>query len=275
VSKKWVLDNVLFVEEDTGENLIIQRLRKLSPSNKNASIQFLIRKGVKLENRRTMEKLMELIKDENIGFVIFDSLIQLHDQDENVNKDMVRVFEPLKKITDMGVSVLVLHHHRKESGNEDTMSWKDRSQSLRGASAILGLLNSHLVIYRQSKDRSILRQTKLWEMPEMNPLEFEVSDEGEKVVIKCLGEQEPEKDKKTLVKEQILANLNEKHMTRGELVGALKDTASESYVASIVAELKRSKEIIVADKTGKKGRVEVYGPPDDDPDFDDKNDKED
>ena len=109
----------------------------------------------------------------------------------------------------------------------------------------------------------------------MNPLEFEVSDEGEKVVIKCLGEQEPEKDKKTLVKEQILANLNEKHMTRGELVGALKDTASESYVASIVAELKRSKEIIVADKTGKKGRVEVYGPPDDDPDFDDKNDKED
>jgi len=267
--------NVLFVEEDTGEVLIIQRLRKLSPSDKNASIQFLIRKGIKLENRRTMEKLMELIRNENIGFIIFDSLIQLHDQDENVNKDMVRVFEPLKKITDMGVSVLVLHHHRKESGNEDAMSWKDRSQSLRGASAILGLLNSHLVVFRQSKDKSILRQTKLWEMPEMNPLEFEVSDQGEKVVLRCLGEQEPEKDKKTLAKEQILANLNEKHMTRGELVEALKDTASESYVASIIAELKRSKEIIVADKTGKKGRVEVYGPPDDDPDFDDKDNKED
>ncbi len=267
--------NVLFVEEDTGEFLIIQRLRKLSPSDKNASIQFLIRKGIKLENGRTMEKLMELIKDENIGFVIFDSLIQLHDQDENVNKDMARVFEPLKKMTDMGVSVLVLHHHRKESGNEDTMSWKDRSQSLRGASAILGVLNSHLVILRQSKDKSILRQTKLWEMPEMNPLEFEVTDEGEKVVIRCLGEKEPEKDKKTLAKEQILANLNEKHMTRGELVEALKDTASESYVASIIAELKRSKEIIVVDKTGRKGRVEVYGPPDDDPDFDDKDSKED
>lgn len=267
--------NVLFVEEDTGEILIIQRLRKLSPSDKNASIQFLIRKGIKLENRRTMEKLMELIKNENIGFIIFDSLIQLHDQDENVNKDMVRVFEPLKKITDMGVSVLVLHHHRKESGNEDTMSWRDRSQSLRGASAILGMLNSHLVILRQGDNKSILRQTKLWERPEMLPLEFEVADEGERVVIRCLGELEPEKDKKTLAKEQILANLNEKHMTRGELVEALKDTASESYVASIIAELKRSKEIIVADKTGKKGRVEVYGPPDDDPDFDDKDDKKD
>ncbi len=260
--------NVLFVEEDTGEFLIIQRLRKLSPSDRNASIQFLIRKGIKLENGRTMEKLMKLIKDEKIGFVIFDSLIQLHNQDENINKDMARVFEPLKRMTNMGVSVLVLHHHRKENGNEDTMSWKDRSQSLRGASAILGLLNSHLVVLRQSKDRSILRQTKLWEMPEMNPLEFEVSDQGEKVVIKYLGEREPEKDKKSLAKEQILANLNEKHMTRGELVEALKDTASESYVASIIAELKRSKEIIVVDKTGRKGRVEVYGPPDDDPDFD-------
>ncbi len=260
--------NVLFVEEDTSEFLIIQRLRKLSPNDGNAPIQFLIRKGIKLENRQTTEKLMGLIRDEKIGFAIFDSLIQLHNQDENVNKDMARVFEPLKKITDMGVSVLVLHHHRKENGNEDTMSWKDRSQSLRGASAILGLLNSHLVVLRQSKDRSILRQTKLWEMPEMNPLEFEVSDEEEKVVIKCLGEREPEKDKKTLAREQILANLNEKHMTRGELVEALKDTASDSYVASIIAELKRSKEIIVVDKTGRKGRVEVYGPPDDDPDFD-------
>jgi len=263
--------NVLFVEEDTGEVLIIQRLRKLSPSDKNASIQFLIRKGIKLENRRTMEKLMELIKDENIGFIIFDSLIQLHDQDENVNKDMVRVFEPLKKITDMGVSVLVLHHHRKESGNEDTISWRDRSQSLRGASAILGMLNSHLVIQRQGGDKSILRQVKLWEQPEMNPLEFEVAGK-EKVVIRCLGEREPEKDKKTLAKEQILANLNEKHMTRGELIEALKDIAGDSYVATIIAELKRDQKIIIADKTGKNGRVEVYGPPDDDPDFDDKED---
>ncbi len=260
--------NVLFVEEDTGEFLIIQRLRKLSPSNKNASIQFLIRKGIKLENRQTMEKLMELIKDENIGFVIFDSLIQLHDQDENVNKDMVRVFEPLKRITDTGVSVLVLHHHRKESGNEDTMSWKDRSQSLRGASAILGVLNSHLVILRQSDSKSILRQTKLWEMPEMNPLEFEVADEGEKVVIKCLGVKEPEKDKKTLAKEAILEILNEEHLTREELVEKLKDIASRSVVASIIPELKKDGKIVIVGKKGKGGRVEIYGPPDDDPDFD-------
>lgn len=266
--------NVLFVEEDTGDRLIIERIQKLNPSNKNAPIQFLTRKGIKLENTRTVEKLMELIKSENIGFVVFDSLIQLHNQDENVNKDMARVFDPLRKITDLGVSVLVLHHHRKESANEDDMSWKDRSQSLRGASAILGMLNSHLVIHRQSTNKSILRQVKLWEQPEMNPLEFEVADAGEKVVIRCIGEKEPEKDKKTLAKEQILANLNEKHMTRGELVEALKDTASESYIASTIAELKRSKEIVVVDKTGKKGRVEVYGPPDDDPDFEEEEETE-
>lgn len=260
--------NVLFVEEDTGERLITWRVQKLDPSNKNAPIKFLTRKGIKLENERTMEKLMELIKNENIGFIIFDSLIQLHNQDENVNKDMARVFKQLTKITDVGVSVLVLHHHRKESGNEDDVSWRDRSQSLRGASTMLAQINSHLVIHRQGENKSILRQAKLWEQKEAKPLEFEVADEGEKIVVRCLGEKEPDKDKKTLAKEAILESLKEEHLTRGGLVEKLKDTASTSIVASIIAELKRDREIVVVDKTGKKGRVEVYGLPDDDPDFD-------
>lgn len=262
--------NVLFVEEDTNDRLITLRVKKLAPNGNDTPLYFLTRCGIKLDNKQTMKKLVELIEEQKIGFVIFDSLIQLHDQDENVNKDMARVFAPLKKITDMGVSVLVLHHHRKEIGNEDSMSWKDRSQSLRGASAILGVLNSHLVVYRQSQNKSVLRQTKLWEREEMDPLEFEVADEGEKVVIKCLGVLEPEKDKKTLAREQILANLNEKHMTRRELVETLKDNGiSESYVNTATAELKKNKEIIVVGKTGLKGREVVFGPPDDDPDFED------
>lgn len=260
--------NVLFIEEDSSDRLITQRVQKLQP-DKSSSILFLTRCGIKLENKRTMEKLVELIKKENIKFVVLDSLIQLHNQDENMNKDMARVFDPLKDLNDIGVSVLVLHHHRKETGSEDSMSWKDRSQSLRGASSILSLLNSSLVIHRQSQHKSVLRQTKLWEREEMNPLEFEVTDDGDKVVVRYIGELEPEKDKKTLVRENVLEILKEEHLTRSELVGRLKEVASQSYVASVIAEMKRSGEIIVTKKTGKKGRIEVYGLSEDDPDFDD------
>ena len=202
-------------------------------------------------------------------------MIQFHNQDENVNKDMALVFAPLKKITDLGVSVLVLHHHRKESGDEDNMSWRDRSQSLRGASMILSLLNSHLVVHRQSQNKSILRQTKLWEREEMKPLEFELIDDGERVVIKCLGEREQEKDKKTLAKEAILSHLNEEPLTRSQLVEKLKDIVSTSIVANLVAEMKRNREIVVVAKIGKKGRVEQYSVPDDDPDFDNEEVKQD
>lgn len=266
--------NVLFIEEDTGDRLIAWRVQKLDPSNKNAPIKFLFRKGIKLENQKIVGKLMELIKKENVSFIIFDSLIQLHNQDENVNKDMAAVLAPLRKIADMGVSVLVLHHHRKESGSEDNVVWRDRSQSLRGASAILGMLNSHLVIQRDY-NKSTLRQAKLWERPEMNPLEFEVADENEKIVIRCLGEKEPEKDKKTVIRETTLETLKEEHLTRNELVERLKDVAGQSYVAAVIADMKKNREIVVVKKTGKQGRVEVYGLVDDDPDFDDEEEQKD
>lgn len=261
--------NVLFVEEDTNDRLITIRAKKLSPPNNDSSLHFLFRCGLKFDNPRMMDEFIEFIKQNNIGFVVFDSLIQFHSQDENVNKDMALVFSPLKKITNLGVSVLVLHHHRKESGDEDNMSWRDRSQSLRGASMILSLLNSHLVVHRQSQNKSVLRQTKLWEREEMKPLEFELVDDGERVVITCLGEREQEKDKKTLAKETILACLNEEPLTRSQLVEKLKDTTGTSTVANLIAEMKRGREIVVVAKIGKKGRIEQYGVPDDDPDFDD------
>ena len=134
---------------------------------------------------------------------------------------------------------------------------------------ILSLLNSHLVVHRQSQNKSILRQTKLWEREEMKPLEFELNDEGERVVIKCLGLREQEKDKKTLAKETILANLNEEPLTRNQLTEKLKDLVSTSIVANLISEMKRNKEILVVKKIGKNNRVEQYGLPDDDPDFDD------
>ena len=261
--------NVLFVEEDTNERLIASRVKKLSSPSNDSSLHFLFRCGLKFDNSRMMDEFIVFIKDNNIKFVVFDSLIQFHSRDENVNKDMAMVFSPLKKITNLGVSVLVLHHHRKESGDEDNMSWRDRSQSLRGASMILSLLNSHLVVHRQSQNKSILRQTKLWEREEMKPLEFELNDEGERVVIKCLGLREQEKDKKTLAKETILANLNEEPLTRNQLTEKLKDLVSTSIVANLISEMKRNKEILVVKKIGKNNRVEQYGLPDDDPDFDD------
>jgi len=177
--------NILFIEEDTSDRLITLRIKKLmnSSANKDLPIHFMFRSGLKFDDPKMMDMFIDFIKKYKIGFVIFDSLIQFHTHDENVNKDMALVFTPLKKMNDLGISVLVLHHHRKESGDEDSMSWRDRSQSLRGASMILSLLNSHLVVSRQSNSKSTLRQTKLWEQKEMDPLDFELVDEGKDKVI--------------------------------------------------------------------------------------------
>ena len=140
------------------------------------------------------------------------------------------------------------------------MAGGDRSQSLRGASMILSLLNSHLVVSRQSNSKSTLRQTKLWEQKEMDPLDFELVDEGkDKVIVKSLGIREPEKDKKTLVKEAILVALSEEALTRAQLIEKLKDITSASVVAQLVSEMKKSTEILVVAKIGKNNTLEQYG----------------
>jgi len=254
---------VLFIEEDSSDKLITRRLKLLNPE-KEAEVNFLIRSGIKFENGQQMDKLLELVKKEDIGLLIFDTLSQFHFQDENSNKDMVKIFAPLKKLTDEGKSVLLLHHHRKESklsAEEQNNVWKDYSQSARGASAITGMLNSHLVVQKMSKNRYILRQTKLWEDEEMDPVEFELAKKSDGVAINYLGTKEPEKDKGTLTEEMILQNLKEDHLTRDQLVVKLAGFASESYVATTVARLKKNKKIAVIKKTGENEKIEVYGLP--------------
>ncbi len=249
---------VLFLEEDSNDKLIIRRLKQLDP-DKKTMVAFLIRKNIKLENEKTMAKLLEFSKKENIGLIIFDTFSQFHAQDENSNRDMVKIFAPLKKFTDEGISILLLHHHRKESKEDDNGLWKDYSQSARGASAITGMLNSHLIVQRLDKNKYVLRQTKLWEDEEMNPLEFAVIKEFDKTVIKFLGTKEPEKDRKTLTADTILENLKESNLTREQLVEKLKDIGSQSIVASMIAKLKKDHKIVVVEKTGPKGKTEVYG----------------
>ena len=82
------------------------------------SLPFVYRGDVRIDLRRpdNIDRLVELIREEQPGVVFIDSLVDFHSADENSAKDMNKVMLALRRVArDCDVSFVVLHHFRKSS----------------------------------------------------------------------------------------------------------------------------------------------------------------
>lgn len=80
--------------------------------------------------------IIEYIKENDIGAVIFDPLLSIHNSDESSNTKMQRVVETLTAIAaDLRIAVLVSHHTTKPP-MAGTDSFAGNVNAIRGASAV-------------------------------------------------------------------------------------------------------------------------------------------
>jgi hypothetical protein len=144
---------VLIVDEESGEYLLNQQLRQMGADD---SLPILYRS---FQNFKLNSENIELIKDDcrryELKVVIFDSLIQIHNKNENEATDMAPVMNFLKQLAETGLTVLVIAHDRK-TGINGRMGNSD----LRGSSAILGGVDAHISMLKR-KDRLTIEPTKL------------------------------------------------------------------------------------------------------------------
>ncbi len=140
--------SVLIVDEENHLRYIHERLKKLQ-TVPNLPIFFASQKNFSLTNEEHMEMLLDHCKKESIGVVVLDSLVRLHDADENNAVEMSAVFGCAKSLCVAGITVIILHHERKESlyGNSTAAS------RMRGSSDISASVDSHLSI-RKTKDKN-------------------------------------------------------------------------------------------------------------------------
>lgn len=128
---------------EMSENDLIQRTHSIIQEDVE-NLRFIRLRKFDIE--KDFNSLKKMISTENYKFVIFDTFSHIHRRKENDNDDMTRVMERVDDLTELGTTVLLLHHNRKPGINE-----KHGASSLRGAVAILGAQASCLMLDSETK----------------------------------------------------------------------------------------------------------------------------
>lgn len=159
---------VLVVDEESGRPRLQKRFKQLAATD-DLPIHLLSRTGYKM-NQLYADGIAEKAIDLGAGLIIFDSLTRFMGEkiDENASGDMARLMDYYRQLADRGLSVLILHHNRK-----DGAGGFNPAQSLRGSSDILAAVDCHIAVSRVGQSEHVkLVQTKnrdIWE-----PVPFEL-----------------------------------------------------------------------------------------------------
>jgi len=212
---------VLVIDEEDHLRLIKKRLKSLGVKDDD-TIYYLSQSGIKVDEGKYLDLILNIIKEKSIKLVIFDSLVRVHGQDENEAKGMARVFMNLQKITKEGASILFTHHHRKQFG----FSNNNPGQSMRGSSDILAAVDCHITVEkkRDEENRLIVRQTKLRQAElvptfEVNILTGELGPSG----FEFGGDYNESKHKIEAAIEVIIYALSDGMKSRQEIIEGLKE----------------------------------------------------
>lgn len=218
---------VLIVDEETGSRWLQARLAKLTVDV--CDICFLSKTGFKL-TPSTTEDLISYCKINGIGFVVFDSLVRIHTaKDENSATEMAKVFSLMQEIVSAGITVLFVHHSRKQSSFRSA----DASQDMRGSSDILAAVDCHLLTERK-KDHILVTQSKLRQYKELTPFKLGVITDDTSFQFEYLGEKDAFKSVKESMAEAIQKLLTERNepISRTEIYQLLKDIGTAGGYSS-------------------------------------------
>jgi RecA-family ATPase len=154
---------VLMIDEENRKSLLKSRFEILgAKSDSNLQIDLMVKTGFALDRSKDFDYLYELVEKNKYKLVTLDSFVRIHSKDENMAREVSEIFKLLGRIQQLGTSIVITHHHRKEQAGK-TMR---KSQSLRGSSDILAALDSHLSVDR-NKDQIEITQTKLRDAEEL------------------------------------------------------------------------------------------------------------
>lgn len=107
--------NVLYIDEDNGSGTIHKRTKSLRFSEKNKYLKISISRGYKIDDESDLLELKNIIKEESIDVVIFDSFVRIHSKEENSSSEMREISSIFRKLTKSGLVVIIIHHSGKQS----------------------------------------------------------------------------------------------------------------------------------------------------------------
>lgn len=130
---------VLVVNEEDDAASLQDRI-KLMTDKRAIPIFLHVQSGIRLDDEEIVRQLLDQSVLNGIEVIVLDNLQQLHTLNENASDQMQKIVNQIKKFTKNGITVILIHHHRKEYDKSPS----DAGSMVRGSSAIHGCLHSHL-----------------------------------------------------------------------------------------------------------------------------------
>ena len=240
---------ILLVDEESGEGETKRRIERMS-FKKDLPIMFSILQHFKIDNRKDLDQLKNIVQQNNISLVMFDPFAALHSKEENSAEQAEQIMQAMQEINKVGASVLFIHHHRK-----DGIGQPKGAQSLRGSSAISGRLDSHITVKKDKKNTKAfimeIEHVKSRRSKAADPFSVKLIEVDGKVSLGDYQEIEEEKSKKENAKMAILIVLEDGPHIKEALQEAVKAQAGGRNVVDALKELTKEKKIVV-DKSGKR-----------------------
>ncbi|MFA5986501.1 MAG: AAA family ATPase [Parcubacteria group bacterium] len=141
-------NGIIIVDEENHERFIKERVKKLG-AIENLGISFISQKGFSLTNDDHIDGLIGICEEREAKVVILDSLVRLHDLEENSSKDIAKVFAQIKRLCENKLTVIILHHERKEGAHNSAAPVR-----MRGSSDISAAVDSHIAIKKDPDDEN-------------------------------------------------------------------------------------------------------------------------
>ncbi len=194
---------VMVVDEDgSGERLLQKRFAKLGASP-DTPIMILSGQNFKLEETQILS-LIRTAKRNNIGLIIFDSLVRIHTaKNENDAMEMAKVFNLFKIFKKAGITLLILHHNRKQSAFSN-----NPTQDMRGSSDILAAVDGHITIQTIEEGLKVT-QSKLRNEQGIKPFVLKIVSSPDRFEFQFSGELQSERLSGEDVKEAVSELLTE------------------------------------------------------------------
>jgi len=139
---------VLLINEESPDSVLKTYTAKIPEDAPFYALHF---EQVRIDRTQDQAALEEVIREIDPVLVVIDSFIRVHGQEENSSIGMAQVIAYLRRLTNTGITILLLHHHGKGNGPLETRA--------RGSSDIPAGVDLELALY-EKKGRLILRSVK-------------------------------------------------------------------------------------------------------------------
>lgn len=156
--------DVAYCDEENPPGLLEHRLPRIIkgldiPADALSRLHYVNRQGLHFDEPEGYARLLAYLREIKPAWVVIDTLSQFHSREENSNPQMAQLYrEKIRPLqTNLGCSVLVLHHLSKPSKERPGGAYR-----IRGASSIPSWCDEKLLLTRDGGAGTLTRETGRW-----------------------------------------------------------------------------------------------------------------